>query len=300
MFIIRRRTKQVLLAGLVGAGVAGIIFAGYSVYHTNRMNDSKMAMQQRLEAEIKQLEEAAVESKIQAWAPARELPAGHVIRMEDMVPLELPEDSVPADWLKSKEQIAGKTVKLPLRANTLLTGTLLYEAEPTPDDLRFREMGFIQLPNALGERDVVDVRIQFPTGQDYILLSKKKVEALASGMVTMTLDETEILSLSSAIVDAYLHKASIYALLYVEPSLQTKALPTYPANDAVLQLIRKDPNIVKRAEHALNASSRAGLEADLAGITDQSAAEFAGRQAASMMSSSPAGDTQQFVLGPAE
>lgn len=33
--------------------------------------------------------------------------------------------------------------------------------------------------------------------------------------------EEEILSLSSAIVDAYLHKASIYALTYVEPQFQT-------------------------------------------------------------------------------
>ncbi|GJM69319.1 hypothetical protein HMSSN036_15350 [Paenibacillus macerans] len=75
----------------------------------------------------------------------------------------------------------------------------------------------------------MDIRIQFPTGQDYILLSKKKIEALAPGTVTVTLGEAEILSLSSAIVDAYLHKASIYALTYVEPYLQGKSTPTYPA-----------------------------------------------------------------------
>ncbi len=286
MFRIRRATKHMLLAGLAGVIVTGLLFTGFMTMQTGKMREDREQMQVRLESEIRSLKESAVHNKVQGWTPVRELAAGHVITMEDLISVELPEESVPADWVKSREQITGKIVKLTLRPNTLLTDTLIYDEEPTPADLRFREVGFIQLPAALNEQDVVDVRIQFPTGQDYILLAKKKVRSLASGTVTMTLNEAEILSLSSAIVDAYLNKASIYALLYVEPSLQTKAIPTYPANKAVLQLIKQDPNIVGRAEHALNSSARNALETDLNGITDQSAAEFAGRQASQISSPS--------------
>ncbi|WP_245954590.1 SAF domain-containing protein [Fontibacillus phaseoli] len=300
----RRKTKQLVLTGFLGAMVTSLIFTGYGVVHTRQLKNESWEVQQRLEDEIQSLKLASIHGKIQGWAPARELPAGHVIQLQDVVPVELPEGTVPADWLGSREQIAGKILKLALPPNTLLTGTLLYEEEPTPADLRYREMGFIQLPGALGEQDIVDIRIQFPTGQDYILLSKKKVESLLSGTVTMTLNEAEILSLSSAIVDAYLHKASIYALLYVEPSLQAKAIPTYPANDAVLQLIKKDPNIVKRAEHALSESARSGLEADLDGVSAQSAAEFAGRQSSAtkppIQSSGAVGDHEQFVMSSPE
>ncbi|MEF2967269.1 SAF domain-containing protein [Paenibacillus sp. M1] len=297
MFRLRRRTKQLLYAGLLGALIAALAVGGYTFVHNKEMNAAGLEVRQRLEEEIRGLKEAKDRQTVQGWAPAREIKAGHVIGSGDVIPVELPEGSVPADLVKSRDSIAGKIAKLTLAPNTLLTDTLLYEEEPASDDLRYREMGFIQLPAALREQDFIDIRIQFPTGQDYILLSKKKVGKLSSsGTVTTTLNEAEILSLSSAIVDAYMHKASIYALLYVEPGLQVEAVPTYPVNEAVLQLIKKDPNIVERAEHALTQSARAGLEADLAGMSSQAAAEFAGLQAEAAASPGNGGDDGQFVM----
>ena len=54
--------------------------------------------------------------------------------------------------------------------------------------------------------------------------------------------------LSSALVDAYLHDATLYALTYVEPELQERAIPNYPPNAEVTKLIASNPNIVKKAE----------------------------------------------------
>lgn len=277
---IRQRTKHLLYAGMAGAAVMGLIFAGYAVRHANQVRETRSSIELKYEAEIAKLQEEAVHKTITGWAPVREIPAGHLIRSEDLKSIDLPADSIPSDWVKSRDLITGKIAKIKLRPQTLLTDTMLFEDEPTPDDLRWREMSFVQLPGALEPYDSVDIRIQFPTGQDYILLSKKRIERLVSGTVTVTLNEAEILSLSSAVVDAYLHKASIYALSYVEPQLQSKSIPTYPANEAVLLLIKKDPNIVNRAEQALNASARAGLEQDLLVISPQNAAEFSGAQAA--------------------
>lgn len=290
-----------MLAVVIGAVVTAAVFTVWMSMRTHRYAVQSAETRRALEAEIARLKEASEQKYTRGWAPSRPLPAGHLIRGEDVVPVEFPAQTAPADLLISKDKVVGKTVKLRLSANTLLTEALLNEEEPTSADLRYREMGFIQLPGTLGNQDTVDVRIQFPTGQDYILLAKKRVISLVDGVVTMTLNEAEILSLSSAIVDAYLHKASIYALLYVEPGLQAKAVPTYPANDAVLQLIRKDPNIVHQAEQALNRSARAGLEADLAGMSAQSAAEFAGLQASGPgAGAKPAGDDQQFEMRPLE
>lgn len=101
---------------------------------------------------------------------------------------------------------------------------------------------------------------------------------LQASTLTLTLTEPEILSLSSAVVDAYIHKASIYALTYVEPELQLSAIPTYPANDQVLKLISKDPNILKRAEQGLSHTSRALLEKDLSSLTPESSSDFEGKQ----------------------
>jgi len=291
--MIRKRTRQFIYAGIVGAGIVGLAFAGYAVYASGQLEQVRTSVAKQYESEITALKQASVDV-VYGWTLSREVPAGERITRQDLASIVLPADSVPGDWLKASEDIIGKSAKITVAPNTLLTGSLLFEEGAVSDDLRYREMGFIQLPNELKQKDVVDIRIQFPTGQDYILLSKKRVDSLSPGVVTSTLNEEEILLLSSGIVDAYLHKASIYALKYVEPYLQREAIPTYPPSDAVLQVIRKDPNIVDMAEHALTATIRAGLEGDLASVTSQRAAEFMSQKSASVRTSQEGSDS--FVL----
>lgn len=278
--MIRKRTRQVIYAGIVGAGIVGVAFAGYAIHASSQLEQMRTSIAKQYEDEISALKQASG-AVVTGWTLSREIPAGERITRQDLASIDLPVNSVPGDWLKASEDIIGKAAKITVAPNTLLTGSLLFEEGAVSDDLRYREMGFIQLPGELEQKDVVDIRIQFPTGQDYILLSKKRVESLAPGVVTSTLNEEEILLLSSGIVDAYLHKASIYALKYVEPYLQREAIPTYPPSDAVLQVIRKDPNIIDMAEHALTASIRAGLEGDLASVTSQRAAEFMSQKSSS-------------------
>lgn len=130
-------------------------------------------------------------------------------------------------------------------------------------------MKAVYLPSDLRKGDVIDVRIQFPTGQDYILLSKKNIDRLQNPAFWTTLSEQEILLLSSALVDAYLHEATIYALTYVEPQLQEKAILTYPPNAEVTKLIASNPNIVKTAEKQLELTLRSTLEDDLSKLSPE-------------------------------
>lgn len=299
MYMFRRRTRQFLYAGMVGAGIIGILFAGYAVHASKHLQEVRASLKQQYEAEISMLNQAS-EDLVAGWALAREKTAGERITRQDLASVTMAVNHVPDNWIRASEQIVGKAVKITVSPNTIITESLLYEEGAVPDDLRYREMGFIQLPGELKAKDVVDVRIQFPTGQDYILLSKKRIESLSPGVITATLDEAEILLLSSGIVDAYLHKASIYALKYVEPYLQREAIPTYPPSDAVLQVIRKDPNIVEKAEHALTSSLRAGLEGDLAAVSPQRAAEFVGGKSG-MKADQPAQSTNDsFVFDGAQ
>ncbi len=237
-------------------------------------------LREQYSQEVAQMKREAQAVVLLGWAPNRPIASGQKISASDLVQVELPKDSVPANYVASKEQIEGKTAKVGLDANTLITGSLLYEEEPMSGDLRNREMSFVQLPMSLEKGDSVDIRIQFPTGEDYILLSKKKVNALARPTMSLTLNEQELLLLSSAIVDAYLHKASIYALTYVEPGIQDKAIPTYPANGQVMKLLSRDPNIVSKAEKYLKSeSSRELLEKSLNAVSEQNALTFASSQA---------------------
>lgn len=206
-------------------------------------------------------------SGAQGWVTIRDIEAGEPILPEDLKLIAVPDAQAPRNLWSSTKQMEGQVAKIELKKGTAITTEMVYEDTPAPPDLRNRELQVVLLPSSLVKGDIIDVRIQFPTGQDYVLLSKKKVERLNAATLWITMTEEEILSLSSAIVDAYLHKASIYALTYVEPQFQTAAIATYPANSEVLKLLESDPNIVRRAEQELSRQVRSSLESSLASVT---------------------------------
>jgi len=135
-------------------------------------------------------------------------------------------------------------------------------------DIREQEFHFFQLPTYLDDSQYIDVRISFPNGEDYIVLTKKKVQKvnLETNTLWLWLSEKEILQISSATVDAYIQEGTtIYTTLYVEPSLQEAAIVTYPVNPSVLILIQNNPNIIEEAKGVLSIEARTALESRLLG-----------------------------------
>ena len=145
--------------------------------------------------------------------------------------------------------------KVNLNANTVLTSSLLSRAdEITTDDLRKEEYNVISLPVDLAPEEYVDIRLMLPNGQNYIVLSKKKVSIpvvngqYLSDTIQMNLTEEEILTMSCAIVENYQMEGSkLYATRYTEAGLQQAAYETYQPNDYVITLINHDRNIVDSA-----------------------------------------------------
>ncbi|RAR45698.1 SAF domain-containing protein [Paenibacillus sp. MDMC362] len=266
MPIIRRRSRKLIFAGLAGAAVTGAVCAGAMMYYVHGHKEQQSIERTKYEQRITELEETQLQQlnamKI-AWVPLKDIPPGHFIDAKDIMEVRLPDDGYSSNLFSIKEEIAGKGAKIELLQGTPITRSMLFEEEPTPSDLRHREMKSVYLPSNLRQGDVIDVRVQFPSGQDYIILSKKKIDRLQHPAFWTTLSEQEILLLSSALVDAYLHNATLYALTYVEPELQERAIPNYPPNVEVTKLIGSNPNIVKKAEKHFEVTLRNTLEEDL-------------------------------------
>lgn len=153
--------------------------------------------------------------------------------------------------------------KLDIGKNTVMTQTLVAQSdEKTTDDVRVADYNMIVLPADLSTGDYVDVRLMLPNGQDFVVVSKKMVTipenadgTLLADTIRMNLREDEILSLSSAIVEAYgIQGSKLYAIKYKEAGLQNTAIPTYRPNTVVTTLmgLREDgtstnPNIIAEA-----------------------------------------------------
>ncbi len=151
--------------------------------------------------------------------------------------------------------------KIDMKANTVIASSFITRADDIDtDDVRQQEYNSIVLPVDLFTGDYVDIRLLLPSGQDYIVVSKKMVtvpnvngEYLAD-TIQMKMAEEEILSLSNAIVEAYrIEGAKLYATKYTEAGLQEASSPTYVVSDEVAKLIEADPNIVSKAMAELSA-----------------------------------------------
>ena len=117
----------------------------------------------------------------------------------------------------------------------------------------------IILPVYLMTNDYIDIRLMTPSGQDFIVVSKAKVDVPLNSdgsyiydTIRVNLREDEILSMSSAIVEAYgLLGSKLYATKYVEAGMQESAMPTYTPNASVTAQIQSNPNIVNIASEEL-------------------------------------------------
>ena len=150
--------------------------------------------------------------------------------------------------------------KVNLKANTVVAGSFIARSdEMTTDDVRQQEYNMLVLPIDVVTGDFVDVRLQMPTGQDFIVISKKKVTVpevngeYLTDTIQMNLAEEEIISMSNAIVEAYKMEGSkLYVTKYTEAGMQEASTPTYAVSDSVAKLIDLDPNIVKKARTELS------------------------------------------------
>ena len=161
--------------------------------------------------------------------------------------------------------------KVNMNANTLITTELLSKGDNVvQDDVRKQEYNMVVLPIDLTTGDYIDIRLMLPSGQDYIVVSKKEVEIPSIGGVDsedtiwVNLSEDEILHMSCAIIDAYqINGAKLYATKYTEPGMQAAATPTYPINESTSRLLENDPNILERAMQELSARYRDNNSATL-------------------------------------
>ena len=149
--------------------------------------------------------------------------------------------------------------KVNMKANTVLTRELVAQSdEVNTDDVRIQEFNMVTLPSTLETGDFVDIRLRMPNGTDYIVVSKKEVTipdvagVPSTDTIQVNMSEDEILTMSNAIVEAYIMKGSeLYATKYTDPGNQAKSATTYPVSKETMEIINNDSNIVETAKKAL-------------------------------------------------
>ena len=189
----RKSRNSFLLGMLITLVITGLIIAFLAMQLLN----------------IKKEQQKEVASSKKVYILSQDVKSGETVDISLLKSKTVSSDVVPSNAvsLSGDEDVVAK---VDLKANTILTSDLITESDnKINNDTRIQEYNTIVLPINLEDGDYVDIRLSLPSGQNYIVVSKKKVEipdlggALSKDTIRLNLSEDEILSMSNAIYDAF-------------------------------------------------------------------------------------------------
>ncbi len=253
----RRLTILLVVLFLVLAGVGG-----YEYYELTGLTEANNALREEMSA-----------NQQVVYVPITNIEAGDTIMMTGDG--KNVEQQVVYSGLESYNYITssenGVTALIDINAGTPIMYSMITDTAVDKDE-RDYEIAAVNLTVDQAQNDVVDVRITFPDGSDYIVLSKIPVNKLnmETNIFSTHLNEEEILRYTSAIVDAYTTTGTrLYTTRYIQSTIQEEATPNYPVKAVISDLIASDPNVVTLAEETLNAEARLSLENRLFNLTSE-------------------------------
>ena len=146
--------------------------------------------------------------------------------------------------------------KIDIDKNTVAVSSAIARADKlVGNDLRTQEFNMFVLQSQIQTGDTIDVRLRLPNGNDYIVLSHKEItipqigDVDSADTISLNISEAETLTLSCAIVENYkINGSMLYITKYIEPGLQSAAIPTYIPDADTMNLIARDPNCVEEAK----------------------------------------------------
>jgi len=253
----------------VAVFTSSVWFLSYRHYNAKLVEERSQFSIQLMEKNL-ELERYQDQSK-RGYVLSSVKTAGQMLEESDIKEEVLPVFAAPDNLIQSKEDIIGKYLKINAVPGTAVTIEMVRDEEVLDPSERVEETEYVKLPIKVKKDDVVDIRIVFPNGEDYIVISKKKlIDVDVINQYSFFHDnEEEALLLQAALVDAYMNYAELYMKVYVEPELQQRPDPTYIPNLDVLTVIRENPLIVDKAKWQLANDLRRAMEKRLEAYEDE-------------------------------
>jgi hypothetical protein len=259
------KVKLILLLVAVAVVTNGAQFALQYKIGTDRAS-AFTAEVARLQASID-----AVGPIVECWTTTRVTRPGQTITAEDLTIQSIPESFINDTFVLDQKQLIGRLFKIALSPGTPITSDCVMEEE-LADSTRDVDIVGTRWPVGLVQGDYVDLRITYPYGQDYIVLSHIRVQEITDNAFKVYLEEVNYQRYLGALVDYYLHRdagTDLYFTKYIEPGLQDPATIYYEVPKTVLDIMRMDPNIPSTAKIEISAEVRSIIEAGIRSAQDE-------------------------------
>ncbi len=168
------------------------------------------------------------------YRTTRDIKSNEVLTSDDIEEIQVGVN-LAAGYSTTLDELIGMTAMNDIGKNEVLYGTMVYPVE-LRSDYRTLDVLCDRQPIGFSKGDTVDVRITFPNGQDFLLLSKKLVADVYGNAVRIVVDEKDILIYKSAEADwARFYKngtpgssVQIYCTTYIAAGSQDASKQYYP------------------------------------------------------------------------
>lgn len=225
-------------------------------------NIKRVQLEKNYQIKMEEQERILDEKKRVAYFAKKSIKVGERITNKNIEKKLYYSDSPQQSFIN--EEDIGKLALISLKKDTVIFRSMVTKKEQD-ESMREQEFTEINLSANLKNNDLVDVRIVYPNGESFIVLARKSLKSIVkeSNACYIDLNAEELDRIQSAFVDAYLNKATLYSVRYIQDSLVDGSIVTYTPSTEVIELIKSDPNITKISSDYLSESARRSLESRL-------------------------------------
>lgn len=255
----KKRLRIILL--LVLAVVVLLTEAGALMY----VNGSKIDTYKN---NIASLQDQLTRNSRNVYIAMRDIKAGEQLVDGENIMADNIQSETDASLYMTEDQM-GQVAQIDIDTGIAITNNMIAETV-LEQDTRIVDIDTVLLASTDQEHDMVDIRILFPDGTDYIVLAKQELRNVNGTNFQLYMNEGQLLTLRSAVVDAADLGATLYTTKYIQRNLQDAATVFYPVRPETLDMFNSnvDPNISDKfyaeAEATMSARVRAALEARMA------------------------------------
>ena len=236
--------KVVFVLAITGAII--ITNAGQFVLQKYDKDSIRSQLQSQLKIANKTIEE--IGNLTDCYTVSSDVKAGDEVTKHSLDILPMPDKYINELYVLSESDAVGKFFKVDVHPGTPLTQDFLM-SEAVDDTLREQDLYLDNWPLGTKVGDYIDIRLTLPKGEDYIVLSHKRVYDINGSTVKIKINERERHFLGASLIDKFINSsygATMYGAKYTDPGLQKPAIVYYNIPDNIMTVIANNPNIIDK------------------------------------------------------
>lgn len=247
--------------------VLSVLFFGLNIFQFVWWNNTNKKLSESYTSEIASLEQtiAGYGTEVTVYTVSSAVKAGDEILEENIEPMKMYSSLLTEQYVTDISDIIGRYFKIAVNPGTPIMFNMAMDEE-LDDTVRDHDILLDSIPVGTEVGDYIDIRITFPYGDDYIVLSHKRIYGISENTIKLYMTEYEWNVYLGALVDYYINESlgtTIYGVKYVEPGIQQDAIAYYSVPTNIQTLLQKNPNIIDKEGAASLNAWRESLEAML-------------------------------------